>query len=162
MLLTETLSRYVIASTITVDLKDARALWPLVDQYDCAKMNGFLRNGLATLAKIEPWGVLHLASDMDDVDLAKVAISSFSASNIHGGNESSGASGKNWWLQLSKLRGCWQLELCRLCIPSTKWTTQYTNSSYQSITSTLGATFSTDFQGISQRFDPNKLEKGKP
>lgn len=168
MCLTANYSRFIDASSVMVDLEQAQIILRLADKYDCTKMKSFLRHRLAQLAMQDPWGVLLLASDENDIEVARDAISNLTAKIIFGGGGAIGGPRDSpvWWSRLSKLRLTWQLELSRLCLPTTRWvsydglrTPHAPNIARASLNVALFANVSTNFDDIAQEFDPDSLEK---
>jgi len=156
MYLIDKLSGYVDPSSITIDLDEARAIWLLADEYDCAEMIVALRHRLAALARQQPWAVLELASGLDDMDLARVAIASMTEKHLHDATKGD-AAGSTMWPQLSKLRLEWQLGFLRLVLPITA--SVYYPKNPQIIgggsgPSRIYAVIEFDFKTIAQKFDP--------
>jgi hypothetical protein len=100
---------------LAVDFEQARILLPLIDQYDCEVMRSFLESKLASLALFNPWELLHLACDQDDLKLARTAIEHIVPRRLYDfvGSDRSTAG----WTSLSKLSAAWQSEFLRLLIP---------------------------------------------
>jgi hypothetical protein len=142
MYLTERLSSFIDARSMALQIPQARTIWLLADKYDCAKMVELLRSRLATLATLQPRGVFELASELDDIELARVAIASMTRQHLHDTAEG-GAAGFTLWSQLSKVCLEWQIEFLRLVLPSTTLNQQ-----------TLWAPFDLSFKTIAVNFNP--------
>jgi hypothetical protein len=141
--------QYVNPPAMNINIDVARRLWLLIDQYDCPNMLDMLRQRLATLAIRQPWEVLHLASDMEDIAVGRVAISKLTNHHLHV-TSITGAADPTMWLQLSKLCIAWQLEFVKLLIPSLE---AAAGSGHNEKTQ-LFAFLSPDYGAISQKFNP--------
>jgi hypothetical protein len=100
---------------LAVDFEQARILLPLIDQYDCEVMRSFLKSKLASLALFNPWELLHLACDHDDLKLGRTAIAYIVPRRLYdfvGSDRST-----DGWISLSKLSPAWQSEFLRLLMP---------------------------------------------
>ena len=100
---------------LDVDFDQARILLPLIDQYDCEGMRSILKSKLASLALFQPWELLHLACDQDDLKLARTAIAHLGKRRLYDfvGSDRSTAG----WISLSKLSAAWRIEFLRLLRP---------------------------------------------
>jgi hypothetical protein len=70
MQLTDRFKHLVRSANVELDIHQSGVLLPLIDQFDCDFMRTVLCIRLASLAKIQPWQVLHLACKHDDLDMA--------------------------------------------------------------------------------------------
>jgi hypothetical protein len=102
---------------------------------------------LASLAKTQPWEVLHLACKHDDLDMAREAISNLTSSSIYKYSAEAEID-TTIWTQLSILTGAWQLEFLRLYVPGIQ-------NSYGRPTGSLND----DFAEWAKEFDPKKYQE---
>jgi len=100
---------------LAVDFDQARILLHLIDQYECEAMRSFLKSRLAARALLNPWELLHLACDHDDLELGRTAIENLYPRRLYDfvGSDRSTAG----WIGLSKLTVAWQSEFLRLLMP---------------------------------------------
>jgi hypothetical protein len=108
--------RYTCPQYIEISLKEAENLFPLIKKYDCTRMQDRVRQRVLYLAKDQPWEVLIMACNMDDIPMAQVAISHLSG-KIH--TTDSSTPDTSLWQNLAKLSGPWALEFIRLYMPAT-------------------------------------------
>lgn len=148
---------------ILVDLEIARLILPVTDRFDCEGIAKLVKIRLGWLAAKDPWGVLHLASDRDDIDLAKKAICLLSLANVAPKlaefqtkpkrNPTGSSYGQTQgWLQppdpffrqsLALLQPYWRLEMLQLMM-----TDKFDN------VSGLSCVLDVDFQSLANRFNP--------
>jgi len=83
MVLIDQFKPFVRSVNLRLDVHEAGILLPLIDKFDCEAMRAVLKKKLASLAKTQPWEVLHLACQQDDLDLARTAISNLTSALIH-------------------------------------------------------------------------------
>jgi len=131
-----------------ISLEEAAVLLPLADMYDCPEMLNILRVRVAFLAIGNPWEVLVLACNQNDVDMGRTAISHLSDQLIHSGTAVSYSSAL--WGNISKLSSAWQLEFLRLYMTSTR----RINSG-----SLIVGHFDGNFATWATQFNPEKYER---
>jgi hypothetical protein len=101
-----------------ISLEEAAILLPLADMYDCPAIFNILQERVAFLAITNPWEVLVLACDQNDVTMGQTAIFYLSDQLIH---EGAGVGySMTLWENISKLSSAWQLEFLRLYMTSTR------------------------------------------
>jgi hypothetical protein len=101
-----------------ISLEEAAILLPLADMYDCPAMFNILQERVAFLAITNPWEVLVLACDQNDVTMGQTAIFYLSDQLVH---EGAGVGySMTLWENISKLSSAWQLEFLRLYMTSTR------------------------------------------
>ena len=83
MVLIDHFKRFIRSANLELDVHEAGILLPLIDKFDSDLMRAVLKSRLASLAKTQPWEVLHLACQQDDLDLARTAISNLTSALIH-------------------------------------------------------------------------------
>jgi hypothetical protein len=101
-----------------IEIAQARILLPLIEQFDCVAMGLFLRRKLFSSAFDQPWELLHLACDCDDIELGRKAIRGLSPRRLQdfaGSNRYT-----TGWTSLSKLSDSWRSEFLRLLMPGSR------------------------------------------
>ena len=131
-----------------ISLEEADILLPLADMYDCPAMLTILQERVASLAISNPWEVLVLACNQNDVTMGQTAISNLSDQYIH---EGAGVGySRALWGNISKLSSAWQLEFLRLYMISTR----RINSG-----SLIVGHFDGNFSVWARQFNPEKYER---
>jgi len=118
MQISDRFKHFVRSANLELDVDQAAVLLPLIDKFDCDFMRAILMIRLASLAKTQPWEVLHLTCKQDDLDMAREAISNLTNSSIHKPLTKT-LIDTTIWTQLSMLSEAWQLEFLRLCFTGT-------------------------------------------
>jgi hypothetical protein len=131
-----------------ISLEEAAILLPLADMYDCPAMLNILQERVAFLAISNPWEVLVLACNQNDVAMGQTAISNLSDQWIHEGAAVSYSLAL--WGNISKLSSAWQLEFLRLYMISTR----RINSG-----SLVVGHFDVNFGVWAKQFSPEKYER---
>jgi hypothetical protein len=119
MQLTDQFKDFVRSANLELDINQAGILLPLIDKFDCELMRVVLKIRLASLAKTQPWEVLHLACEQDDLDMARTAICDLTTALIHKPSTTTPID-KNIWTKLSPLTRSWQLEFVQLYMIGTQ------------------------------------------
>jgi hypothetical protein len=148
MQITDQFKRFVRSANLELDVHQVAILLPLIDKFDCEFMRAILMIKIASLAKTQPWEILHLACKHDDLDMARTAISNLTTSSICTYSAESKID-TTIWTQLSTLSGAWQLEFLRLYVPGIQTPT------YGRPTGSLND----DFAAWAKDFDPKKYQE---
>lgn len=106
-----------------ISLDTIYRLLPLVDRYDCDGLRNELNDRVNAHSEMDPWGVFELASDLDDIAMAKMAISDMGREHIY--EAGSGGCGRPpsdtesgaLWDNLNGIRPEWQVAFLRLLSP---------------------------------------------
>jgi hypothetical protein len=148
MQLTDQFRDFVRSANLELDIHQAGILLPLIDKFDCELMRVVLKIRLASLAKTQPWEVLHLACHQNDLDMARTAISSLTTALIHKPSNTTLVD-KNIWTKLGPLTGPWRMEFFRLYMSGTQI------SAYGLVVGCLNDKFAV----WAEEFDPDKHQE---
>jgi hypothetical protein len=148
MQLTDQFKDFVRSANLELDIHQAGILLPLIDKFDCELMRVVLKIRLASLAKAQPWEVLHLACEQDDLDMARTAISNLTTALIHKSSNTTSID-KNIWTKLEPLTEPWRMEFFRLYMSGTQI------SAYGLVVGCLNDKFAV----WAKEFDPDKHQE---
>ena len=143
--------RFVKPYNLEINLEEAAVLLALTDKHDCGETRLAIRKRLVHLAKAEPWEVLYIACDWDDLWVGRRAIAQLSNRLIH--TVPPQTSDANIWLRLGPLSHAWQVAFLRLYMPTT-W--QGLNPQSNIPTPTIGE-LNSSFTTWANNFDPKKI-----
>lgn len=142
---------FVDSSSVKLDVSQIRRILPMAKKFDCKKLLKVLDVRLRLLAAADPWAVLKLASDENDIDLGKCAISMLDPEvHIHGQPINQGS---ELWQHLDALQMSWQLSLIRCLAPKTFKI--YNDPTYDEV---AYMTIKRNLHAVSRDFNPRQYE----
>jgi len=121
-----------------LDLKQVNALLPMTDRYDCPSVRFVVRQCILDIKVNQPWDVLYLACDEDDVAMGQKAITHLSREDIYDSPDNT------LWFRLSQLSGSSQLAFLRGLMPR--------------VTESFGVKLNTNFPYWAKTFDPSQFQ----